>query len=165
MKRSVNKGFTIVEIVIVMLIISILTVVAIPAYQGYSVRARVTELVLATSACKSMVQEVVQFSKGGSLPGQDQWGCENISGGPVTTKYVSSVTVDQNGVITVEGNATELGLDVASQNRLRMVPYLESNIPLSYTDVGEVVAIWRCGPAPAPNGIASRYLPSSCRES
>jgi type IV pilus assembly protein PilA len=85
---------------IVVAIIGILAAVALPAYQDYTRRAKVSELILAASACRTTVTEVVQSSTG-SLPtgtAPSLWGCESASS---TSNYVQKIEVDGSGVITV----------------------------------------------------------------
>ncbi len=62
MKRSIQKGFTLIELMIVVAIIGILAAVALPAYQDYTVRAKVSEVVLAASSCRTGISETVQNS-------------------------------------------------------------------------------------------------------
>src|SRR5213594_2739376 len=95
--RAIQKGFTLIELMIVVAIIGILAAVALPAYQDYTIRARVSEAVLATSQCRTAVSEIYQTSKASTI-GQDNWGCGE---GSTSTQYVASVSTDPNGVITV----------------------------------------------------------------
>src|SRR5512132_2085255 len=78
---------------IVVAIIGILAAVALPAYQDYTVRAKMSEVILAMSACRTSVTELYQT--GGTPPGANNWGCEGV-----TSKYVASLATDGNGVIT-----------------------------------------------------------------
>ena len=61
MKRSIQKGFTLIELMIVVAIIGILAAVALPAYQDYTERAKMSEVVLAASACRTTITEVIQI--------------------------------------------------------------------------------------------------------
>src|SRR5689334_5827307 len=73
--KQLQQGFTLIELMIVVAIIGILAAVALPAYQDYTVRAKMSEVILAMSACRTSITEVYQ-SGPGSAPGNDGWGCE-----------------------------------------------------------------------------------------
>src|SRR5437868_336587 len=110
MKRSIQQGFTLIELMIVVAIIGILAAVALPAYQDYTKRAKVSEVVLAASACRTTITEVYQSANSGAAPGANGWGCESAS---QTSKYVAKVETDGDGEVTVTagtvGDAT--GID------------------------------------------------------
>ena len=74
MKR-IQQGFTLIELMIVVAIIGILAAVALPAYQDYTIRARVSEAVLATSQCRTAISEIYQYGQGGTTIGANNWGC------------------------------------------------------------------------------------------
>ena len=84
MKR-VQQGFTLIELMIVVAIIGILAAVALPAYQDYTIRARVSEAVLATSQCRTAISEIYQTATATAI-GQDNWGCGE---GTTSTQYVA----------------------------------------------------------------------------
>src|SRR5262245_39893761 len=101
MKR-VQQGFTLIELMIVVAIIGILAAVALPAYQDYTIRARVSEAVLATSQCRTAISEIYQTGTG-NMTGNN-WGCGEKSGG--VTQYVDAIETDNNGIITVTTSAS-----------------------------------------------------------
>src|SRR5690606_7299428 len=146
MFMNAQKGFTLIELMIVVAIIGILAAVALPAYQDYTVRAKVSEIVLAASTCRTAVTEAVQT--GGSLPAGGEYGCES-SGTDPGSKYVQSVATDENGVITVTATQ-DGGLNDAKGTTITLTPQGTS---------GGNVTSWVCDSPDMPK----KYLPSSCR--
>lgn len=165
MKRSMQKmqkGFTLIELMIVVAIIGILAAVALPAYQDYTVRAKVSEVVLAASACRTTVTEAVQSATATMTTAT--FPCDGgAASGASVSKYVKSVAVDANGKITVTAqNITPL--TAGSLDTLTLVPLSAATTPLVAADFGKNIFAWRCGAATTDlTTIPAKYLPGSCR--
>jgi type IV pilus assembly protein PilA len=150
MMKNLQKGFTLIELMIVVAIIGILAAVALPAYQDYMVRAKVSEGVLAASSGRTAVSET--FSQKGTMAlSQASMGVQDQS-----SKYVASVvysgTSPTAGDITVTLQAaTNLGLGAATGKTLVL--------RASGTASTGTVA-WSCG----KGTIDAKYLPSSCKD-
>jgi type IV pilus assembly protein PilA len=161
MKRN-QQGFTLIELMIVVAIIGILAAIALPAYQDYTARAKVSEIVLGASQCRTLITEASQtgFAANATANG---FGCEDATG-PVS-QYVSTITTTANGVIVVTGqNISQLGTNVT----LELVPYSDAALtkPSVAADFNRAslapIKGWKCQ-AGTTNGIEANYLPSSCR--
>ena len=160
--KTMQKGFTLIELMIVVAIIGILAAVALPAYQDYTIRAKVSEVILAASSCRTSITEVYQT--GGTGPGVNNWGCEITAGGSGSTKYVNSMSTDADGVVTV----TSQNLGSGKDGSIVLTPMKSASAAASSSDMagsGIVLYGWKCGPAAGSAGIPAKYLPGSCRGS
>jgi len=159
MKR-VQQGFTLIELMIVVAIIGILAAVALPAYQDYTVKARVSEGILATSQCRTAISEVYQTGLAGTTVSANGWGCENTSGS--ATKYVNTITTDSNGIITVL-LADNADLATARATNIVLIPRrADGTTNLTTTMIPTQVGTFKCQPA-ATTPIPAKYLPGSCK--
>ena len=152
-----QAGFTIIEIMIVVMIIGVLAAIVLPTIRSYTVRAKMSEALLAFSTCKDMVSELYQSF--GDPPAPGNWGCE----GTDVSRYVSSVNTTGFGTITVTLRGFNDGrLDTFT---ITLAPLDSSGNPP--TGPGFIVRTWRCGSLVDGTDILPQYipqyLPNSCR--
>jgi type IV pilus assembly protein PilA len=143
--KKMQKGFTLIELMIVVAIIAILAAIALPAYQNYVIRSKVTEAMVAADACKTSIVEYYQSMA--KLPAtMSSSGCVNQ-----VTNYVTSLAVTPTtGVITVALNSTNVG----TGGNLVLKPTASTD--------GNNELIWACNSG-AGTTIAAQYLPPLCR--
>jgi type IV pilus assembly protein PilA len=160
MLKQVQKGFTLIELMIVVAIIGILAAIAIPAYQNYTIRAQVTEGLTLADGWKTAIAEY--YANTGNMPA----GIANLAGTTQSSgKYESSIVVSTGSVVITYGAGANAKLATTGANLLGLIPYTNAN-----NDV-----LWRCGTATMPAGasassvggavtttVPNQYLPTSC---
>jgi len=173
MLKTVQKGFTLIELMIVVAIIGILAAIAIPAYQDYTIRSQVSEGLSLAGAAKAAVAE--SYSQTGQAPVNRMLaGMSNLET-ETNGKYVSQVLVT-NGTITITYGGTQANAKItnAASNQLSLTPYQTPDASVT----------WKCGNAPAPAAaqgnllgtgsggavaaigattVENKYLPKACR--
>ena len=187
MKRSIQKGFTLIELMIVVAIIGILAAVALPAYQDYTIRARVTEGLTLASAAKTAVAEtfantatgkVIAYNgKGVQNPapatGEATYGYTYTTGTVVDTIEIAEITnvaapVADAGMVTVTYLSTgqagaAMAKAAAGANKLMLTPG-SGKVDNVATPAGLLLAdapvVWGCG---VPDEKVFKYVPAQCR--
>ena len=157
MKR-VQQGFTLIELMIVVAIIGILAAVALPAYQTYTIKAKVSEGILATSQCRTAVSEVYQTAASGTTMAANGWGCESLSTASAPTKYVASIETNAIGVITVT-MATTTDLGGASGGTIKLSPTDSGGTVFAAATFPQQVGGFKC----AAGTMLPKFLPGSCK--
>ena len=162
MNRSIQKGFTLIELMIVVAIIGILAAVALPAYQDYTVRAKVTEGLTLAGAAKLAVAETFQAT--GTIPATNAAANYNF----VATQQVTDIQLSGAGVITISYAIPQ----TAGANTLIITPNIAGVAPAA-TTVGTLSWVCKSAGSPvsaatvagfgAPGALLSRYAPASCR--
>lgn len=138
-KHANAKGFTLIELMIVVAIIGVLAAVALPAYSDYTIRARVSEVILAASSCRTDITEFAQTNN--TLPAASEADCSGSS------LYVASVAWDGTAVTATSSANTDLG--GAASGTITLTPAAVS---------GGTIPSWTCA-----GSIPAQFRPGSCR--
>jgi type IV pilus assembly protein PilA len=164
--KTIQKGFTLIELMIVIAIIGILAAIAIPAYQNYTIRSQVTEGISLAAGWKTAVSEY--YAQNGSFPTSSTTASTGAAGkvsvsGASGGKYVSSISVVQGGEIVVNYGGNQVNAKLSGL-QLTLNPGLDANYDV----------VWVCGSAATPTtvitapagtsatSIPASYLPTSC---
>ncbi|HEV7613168.1 MAG TPA: pilin [Steroidobacteraceae bacterium] len=167
MFKKVQQGFTLIELMIVVAIIGILAAIAIPAYQDYTIRAKVTEGIGLADAAKTAVSEAYQSA---DLPGVAALAASWV---PLASKYVTGVTIGATGIITVTYSNVVPQINTQT---LKLTPYI------NVAGAAQVLAAglagnmdWACAtltnsaatanglPGAATGTLLARYTPATCK--
>ena len=152
--NSRQAGFTIVELMIVIMVIGVLAAIVLPNVKANATRARMSEAILALAPCKNAVTEL--YNSGGDPPGAGQWGCEINA---EASQYVDSIQTSPEGIIKAS---------LRGFNDLRINTHDLTLAPLDNTGNlpaggGSSVRGWRCGSGLDGTDVPAQFLPGSCK--
>jgi type IV pilus assembly protein PilA len=156
--KQLASGFTLIELMIAVAIVGFLSMIALPAFQDYAVRSKMTEVILALSSCRAPISETYQAGVA-TLPGPNGWGCE--LGTTQGTRYVAALSTSADGMITatVQNISAQVNTSVVTLAPLANATTLATMA----ADSPQKLYGWRCGSGADGTNVPLKYLPGSCR--
>lgn len=157
--KAIQKGFTLIELMIVIAIIGILAVIALPAYQDYTARAQVSEAISLMEGQKSAVVEY--YADKGKWPTSNKE-AGIAAKGSIKGKYVKQVEVGGDGVITATMESDNVNNEIKGKT-VSLTPHATTAGTGNAAATANGSFTWTCTSDSENGGIESKFLPSSCR--
>ena len=159
--KTMQKGFTLIELMIVVAIIGILAAIAIPAYQDYTIRAQVSEGLTLAAAAKAAVAET--YLNTGVAPTDRADAGMSSNAGDTFGKYVESVGIDEGTIEITYGNDVNAAID---SETVTLAPYTTADNSVTWVcgnATANTAATAMAANASASTSLDTRYLPAACR--
>ena len=156
-----QRGFTLLELIIVTAVVGIFAVIAMPIYQDYMIKARVLEIIVAGDGCRAQVMTGYQTELFPNAASNNLWGCESVQGTP-SSKYVSGVTVDADGVITITARTDESSLGLFMGAKINLYPMASGEV-LATLAAPKSVQYFNCAGHSSNSLAQNQYLPAKCQ--